>query len=141
MAPEGLPPVTVVIADDNDLLVDALRLAISAADGLEVVATASDGAGAVEAVRANDPDVVLLDLRLGGEWGLDVVPALRGTSSPPEVVVFSAAELDGLVDAAARVGVSWLVPKGASLDDVLRTLTDAGADRRTRDRNPRIDQS
>ncbi|HEU5085272.1 MAG TPA: response regulator [Acidimicrobiales bacterium] len=123
-------PVTVVIADDNDLLLDALRLAVSAADGLEVVATASDGAGAVEAVRAHGPDVVLIDLRLGSEWGLDVVPALRDGPRAPEVVVFSAAELDGVVDEAARVGVSRLVPKGAPLEDVIRTLADAGSERR-----------
>lgn len=132
-------PVTVVIADDNDLLLDALRLAVSAADGLEVVATASDGAGAVEAVRAHGPDVVLIDLRLGDEWGLDVVPALREAPGAPEVVVFSAAELDGVVDEAARVGVSRLVPKGAPLEDVIRTLADAGSERRAGEGQP--DQS
>lgn len=134
-------PVTVVIADDNDLLLDALRLAVSAADGLEVVATASDGAGAVAAVRAHGPDVVLIDLRLGGEWGLDVVPALRDAPRAPEVVVFSAAELDGVVDEAARVGVSRLVPKGAPLEHVIRTLADAGSERRAGEARQQPDQS
>lgn len=134
-------PVTVVIADDNDLLLDALRLAVSAADGLEVVATASDGAGAVAAVRTHGPDVVLIDLRLGGEWGLDVVPALRDAPRPPEVVVFSAAELDGVADEATRVGVARLVPKGAPLDDLIRILADAGSERRAGDGGGRRDQS
>lgn len=131
MAPtEGPRPATVVLADDNDLLVDALRIAISAAPELDVVATASDGAGTVEAVHVHDPDVVLIDLRLGGEWGLDVVPALREGPCPPEVIVFSAAELDALADEAARVGVNRLLPKGAPLEEVIRTLIDAAADRR-----------
>lgn len=139
MAPDERP-VTVVIADDNDLLLDALRLAVSAAEGLEVVATASDGAGAVEAVRTHGPDVVLIDLRLGGEWGLDVVPELLDAPRPPEVVVFSAGDLDEVAEEAAGVGVSRLVPKGAPLEDVIGVLTEAGTDRRAAERRARADR-
>lgn len=124
-------PTRVVIADDNEVLVEALVAAIDAFGPMEVVATAGDGRAVTAAVRAERPDVVLMDLRLGGEWGLDLLPEIRSGSAPPAVVVFSAAELDGLADDAARAGAFRLVPKGAPLREVLAAITEAAASRQS----------
>ncbi|HSP01859.1 MAG TPA: response regulator transcription factor [Acidimicrobiales bacterium] len=119
--------VRVVIADDNALLVDTLVVALTRHPQLRVVATAGNGPATLAAVAEHRPDVVLMDLRLGGTWGLDLVPEMRATDPAPAVVVFSAA-LDDAARRAVEVGeVDGHVRKGAPLDELLGALLAAGS--------------
>ena len=119
--------VRVVIADDNALLVDTLVAALVRHPRLRVVATASDGPAALAAVAEHRPDVLLLDLRLGGTWGLDLVPGIRAADPAPAVVVFSAALDDASRRAVAAGEVAGHVRKGAPLEALLGTLLAAGS--------------
>jgi YesN/AraC family two-component response regulator len=56
--------ITVVIVDDQPLVRTALRNILNTAGTIEVVAEAADGMQAVEAARAQTPDVVLMDIRM-----------------------------------------------------------------------------
>ena len=119
--------VRVVIADDNSLLVDTLIAALAGHPVLRVVATAADGPGALAAVAEHRPDVVLVDLRLGGAWGLDLVPGMRSADPAPAIVVFSAA-LDQASRSAVEAGdVAAHVSKGVPLDELLGALLAAAA--------------
>jgi len=117
--------VRVVIVDDNDLLVDTLVAALRAHPVLRVVATAGDGPGGLAAVSEHRPDVALVDLRLGGAWGLDLVPGMRAVDPPPAIVVFSAALDEATRRAVAAGEVTSHVSKGASLDELLGALVAA----------------
>ncbi len=120
---------TVVIADDNALLVDTLVATMAPIADIDVIATALDGDGLLAAVAEHAPDVVLMDLRLGSRWGLDLVPELRAGPTPPAIVVFSAA-IDPAVRAEGeRAGVFSLLTKGASLQEVRQAVADAAASR------------
>jgi two-component system nitrate/nitrite response regulator NarL len=57
-------PIRVLIADDHPIYIDGLAAAIERANDLELVATARDGAEALERIRADAPDVAVLDLRM-----------------------------------------------------------------------------
>jgi two-component system, NarL family, nitrate/nitrite response regulator NarL len=57
-------PIRVLIADDHPIYIDGLAAAIKRADDLELVATARDGAEALERIEAEKPDVAVLDLRM-----------------------------------------------------------------------------
>lgn len=121
--------IRVLIADDSRLLVDTLVAALADHPTLRVVGAAADGPATLAGVAEHRPDVVLMDLRLGGTWGLDLVPQLGATGPAPAVVVFSAA-LDGASRQAARdVGVAGEVPKGAPLQAIVDALL-AAVDRR-----------
>ncbi|MCO8127684.1 response regulator transcription factor [Acidimicrobiia bacterium EGI L10123] len=123
--------VRVVIVDDNDLLVDTLVAALQGHPVLRVVATAGDGPGGLSAVVEHRPDVALVDLRLGGAWGLDLVPGMRAVDPPPAIVVFSAALDEATRRAVATGEVTSHVSKGAPLDELLGTLVAAADDVRS----------
>lgn len=118
-------PVRVVIADDNAMLVDTLVAALARHPVLEVVSTAVDGAGVLDAVAVSRPDVVLLDLRLGGDWGLDLLPGLTAGERPPGVVVYSAAGDEATTSAARAAGAVAHLEKGAPLQELFDALVAA----------------
>jgi len=95
------PPLRVVVVDDNPVIRLGLRLLLDAAPGLEVVAEASDGDGAVAAADEHAPDVVLLDVRMPGRSGLEVLPELANRSC---VLMLTSSDEDENVRTALGLG-------------------------------------
>lgn len=127
--------VRVVVVDDSAPLRETVVAALAGHPAVEVVGTADDGAGAVRVVGETQPDVVLLDLRLGDAWGLDLVPTLRAGDLGPAVVVFSAS--DAITrEAALAAGAHGQVAKGAPVGEIAAVLVAAAAMRRDRAPGP-----
>jgi DNA-binding NarL/FixJ family response regulator len=101
----------VVIADDQALVRTGFRM-ILAADGIDVVAEAADGAQAVEAVRRHAPDLVLMDIRMPVLDGLEATRRiLAGTPAEPRVLILTTFDLDHYVYAALAAGASGFLLK------------------------------
>lgn len=106
-------PVTVraVIVDDNAEFLWAARSLLER-EGITVVGVASTGADAIRSAQEHDPDVVLVDIRLGDESGFDVAERLSPvTGRRWRVVLISAhpqQELEDLIDKSPAIG---FVPK------------------------------
>ncbi|MGW1228989.1 response regulator [Streptomyces sp. NPDC001478] len=101
----------VVIADDQTLVRTGFRLILGAA-GIEVVAEATDGEEAVEAVRRTRPDVVLMDVRMPGTDGLEATRRiLGGAPGEPRVIILTTFDLDRYVYAALSAGASGFLLK------------------------------
>lgn len=79
---------TAIIVDDEPIARRRLARLIAAIGGVQVVAEAGDGSDAVEAARRHRPDLLLLDIRMPGGDGFDVVDALR--DAPPAIVFVTA---------------------------------------------------
>src|SRR5690348_9970387 len=71
------PNITVVLAEDQGMVLDAFASLLGLQPGIEVVATATDGDAALAAVREHDPDVLLTDIEMPGRTGLDLAADLR----------------------------------------------------------------
>ena len=113
---------TVLIVDDHAAF-RALARELLQADGYEVVGEASDGQTGLEAVRALDPDVVLLDVRLPDMDGFDLADRLAARGCPSAIVVTSSSD-DPLYPArATSCGALGFVAKhdvcGPALDRLL----------------------
>src|SRR5690606_288257 len=87
----------VLIVDDESLVRAGLRMILSAADDLDVVGEADDGADAVRAARECQPDVVLMDIRMPRMDGLAATRDLLGVDPAPRVIVLTTFDLDDYV--------------------------------------------
>ncbi|MFJ9678968.1 response regulator [Streptomyces sp. NPDC101194] len=110
-SPTGTP-VTLLIADDDEVTRSGLRTLLAAQPGIAVVGEAADGVEAVEQARRLRPDVVLMDVRMPRRNGIEATRHLLAESAePPKVVVITTFENDGYVTAALGAGASGFVLK------------------------------
>jgi DNA-binding NarL/FixJ family response regulator len=120
----------VAIADDQPLVRAGLRMIIDSAEGLRVVAEASDGREAIEAVRRARPDIMLMDIRMPALDGIEATRLITsGADSCTRVVILTTFDLDEYVYGALRAGASGFLLKDVSpeqLVDAIRTV--AGGD-------------
>ncbi|RNG04465.1 response regulator [Streptomyces botrytidirepellens] len=106
-------PLRVLLADDQTLVRTGFRMILSA-DGIDVVAEATNGTEAVEAVRRTRPDVVLMDIRMPEMDGLEATRRiLTGAPAPdtPRVIILTTFDLDRYVYAALSAGAGGFLLK------------------------------
>lgn len=103
--------IRLVLADDHPLVLDGLLRLFETEVGFTVLAHCTDGEAALEAVRAQRPDVLVLDLRMPRMGGLDLLRALQSDEFKPRVVVLTAGVDDEAVLEAIRLGVKGVVLK------------------------------
>ena len=104
-------PWRVLLVDDDALVRAGLRMILSAADDLEVVAEVADGRDAVVAVQRHRPDVVLMDIRMPEVDGIAATALVRRLPNPPHVIVLTTFHVDEYVFGALRAGASGFLLK------------------------------
>jgi len=112
----------IVIADDHRIVRDGLRLILAHDPDITVVGEAADGAGLLELVAANEVDVVLLDIKMPGVSGLDVLQRLGEGGSPVRVVVLSMYDDPVYVERAIELGAAGYLLKSVNREELLRAL-------------------
>lgn len=115
-------PLRVLLVDDDPLVRAGLRMILSSAAGLAVVAEASDGAAAVSAVLAHRPDVVLMDVRMPGVDGITGTERVRALADPPAVIILTTFHLDEYVFDALRAGASGFLLKDTAPTDIVEAI-------------------
>ncbi|WP_405949530.1 response regulator transcription factor [Streptomyces prunicolor] len=116
------PPLRVVLADDQTLVRSGFRM-ILRSGGIEVVAEATDGFEAVDAVRRTRPDVVLMDVRMPEMDGLEATRRiLTGTPGEPRVIILTTFDLDQYVYAALSAGASGFLLKDVTPEQLISAV-------------------
>lgn len=87
METEAVPPLRALIVDDERLARVAIRRELERMEDVELVGECGDGEEAVRAIRALDPDLVFLDVRMPGMDGFDVVRSVGVEAMPPVIFV------------------------------------------------------
>jgi DNA-binding NarL/FixJ family response regulator len=119
----------VVVADDQTLVRAGFRLLVDSAPDLQVVGEAADGAEAVELVRRQRPDVVLMDIRMPVMDGLEAtrrIGALQETATA-RILILTTFDLDEYVYQALRAGASGFVLKDIPPADLLAAIRTVAA--------------
>ena len=120
--------ISVLLADDQDLVRTGFRLILEAEDDLVVVGDAGDGEQAIEGVRRRQPDVVLMDIQMPR---LDGIAATRRIAEDPgirsRVVILTTFEQDDYVFEALRAGASGFLLKNAPPEQLVEAVRTVAA--------------
>lgn len=118
----ALPVRRVLLVEDHAPTVAAVaRLIDQLRPEMGVIGTAADLVSARTAIRETKPDVVVLDLDLGGEDGLDLLPALNRAPAP-SVVVLSVSDDESTRKRALAAGAQAFVSKLAKAEELLSAI-------------------
>jgi DNA-binding NarL/FixJ family response regulator len=114
--------IRVVVADDQALVRGAFHVLIDAADDLEVVGDAADGLEAFELVRDQQPDVVLMDIRMPVMDGLEATRRIGELGVATKVLILTTFDLDEYVFGALQAGASGFLLKDTPPVDLLNGI-------------------
>jgi DNA-binding NarL/FixJ family response regulator len=118
--------ISVLIADDQDLVREGLRMLLEAEPDLRVAGEAGDGIQAVAEVRRLDPDVVLMDVRMPRADGIEATAQLARRGCRTRILMLTTFDLDEYVYRAMKAGASGFLLKDASreqLAEAVRTVS------------------
>jgi DNA-binding NarL/FixJ family response regulator len=117
-------PIRVVLAEDQPMVRAGFRALLDSRSDIEVVGEAATGVEAVEQVRAQRPDVAVMDIRMPEMDGLEATRQITAdhTLSDTRVLVLTTFELDEYVYGALRAGASGFLLKGGQPDDLVQAI-------------------
>ncbi|PPK71134.1 response regulator transcription factor [Actinokineospora auranticolor] len=119
--------IRLLLVDDEELVRAGLRMILTSADDITVVAEAADGRAALDAVAAHHPDVVLMDIRMPGVDGLTALTELRRAGNSVKVVVLTTFDLDDHVHHALCAGASGFLLKDVPPRDLITAVRTVAA--------------
>ena len=114
--------ITVVLVDDHAVVRSGLRLLLDAQDDIDVVGEAGNAKDAVFRARALKPDVILLDIVMPGENGIEALPKLLKEAPGTRVLVLSMQDDPSYVREAFAAGASGYVLKEAVDEEVVSAV-------------------
>jgi two-component system, NarL family, nitrate/nitrite response regulator NarL len=122
MSPQNAAPIRVFIIDDHRSILWGLeRLIESGTPTMQVVGTATSCAEALNTLNAASPDVILLDIDLGDENGVDEIPKLVANARA-RILILTGVRDESLHDKAVLAGASGVVVKEASAETILTAI-------------------
>ena len=114
--------IRVLLAEDQALVREGLRMMLAAEPDIEVVGEAGDGKQALELIRRLGPDVVLMDVRMPELNGIDATRRLTESGSAVRVLVLTTFGLDEYVYEAMRAGASGFLLKDARREQLAAAI-------------------
>ena len=123
----GMSPIRVLLVDDDPLVREGLSMMLDGAGEITVVGQAGDGDEIPRGTSADTVDVVLMDLRMRRQGGLEATQRLREQARPPEVIVLTTFDSDHNVLEALRLGASGFLLKDSPPDEIARAIRSVAA--------------
>jgi DNA-binding NarL/FixJ family response regulator len=114
--------VRVVLADDQPLVRNGLRVLMADAPDIDVVGEAGTGAEAVQLVRDTEPDVAVMDIRMPGMDGIEATHLITAAAGATRVLILTTFDDDEYIYGALRAGASGFLVKDMALDDILGAI-------------------
>lgn len=121
-AEEAAPRIRVLVVDDHPIVRQGVRSLLATYRDVEIAGEAATPAEALEAARAQQPDVVLLDIRLPGRNGIDLTRQIVGALPRTRVVILTNYEDDEYLIGALRAGAHGYLLKSVSDEMLVWTI-------------------
>lgn len=122
-----MPPVRIVLVEDNEVFRDALELLLGMRTDVEIVASVGDGAAAVAAAKEYRPDVVLMDYRLPTLDGIQATAQVVEEVPGVAVVALTASADDAEREALVEAGAVACLTKDQELEEIVAAILQAAA--------------
>lgn len=114
--------ITVLIADDHPVVRQGLRVLLEVQDDIDVIGEASDGTEAARMAAEICPDVMLLDLKMPGMKGPEVIEDLAARRIPARILVLTSVTDPAAADTAVRAGAAGFLYKDVDPDALVRAI-------------------
>lgn len=114
--------IKIVIADDQELIRQSLKVVLSVNEDIEVVDAVSNGEEAVRSVAKYRPDVVLMDIRMPGIGGVESTARIKSRYPNTKVIVLTTFDDDEYIFGALKNGASGYLLKGSSLSELSEAI-------------------
>jgi two-component system, NarL family, nitrate/nitrite response regulator NarL len=116
------PKIRIVVADDHPIFRDGLCKLLALEEDFEVVAQASDGRQVLELLQQQEPDILLLDLKMPGLDGLATLQRLQSVKNKTRVIVLTASDDKNEFVQAMRLGTSGIVLKQTATELLIKSI-------------------
>ena len=121
------PEITVLLADDHEVVREGLRLALLRSPHIRVVGEAPDGATAVALAERRKPDVVVMDLRMPEMDGIEATEEITRRVPEVKVLIFTAYSERALLQRGLESGARGYILKEAPHETLLRAIEKVAA--------------
>src|SRR5436853_4997769 len=116
-------PLSIIVVEDDQFLLEVLtRLLNHERDRYQVVSPVTNIPAAVEACRKYSPDLLLVDINLPGESGIQAIPKFRQLCPRLRIILCTAEVTDARILEALRTGVDGFVEKTGTWDDFIQAI-------------------
>ncbi len=122
-----MPPVRMVLVEDNEVFRDALELLLGMRDDVSIVASVGDGVAAVSAAKEFRPDVVLMDYRMPALDGIQATAQIAQAVPGVAIVALTASADDAEREALLEAGAVACLMKDQELDEIVAAILQAAA--------------
>jgi DNA-binding NarL/FixJ family response regulator len=123
-------PIRILIVDDHPVVVAGLTSMLATQGGMEVLGSASSGEEAMEFLRTRRADVLLLDLRMPGMSGVDILHALKRAKINARAIILTSFETDEDIYRAVQAGAQGYLLKDAPQADMVEAIHAVNGGRR-----------
>ncbi|NLL79839.1 MAG: response regulator transcription factor [Clostridiales bacterium] len=114
--------IKVLIADDQELIRQSLKIVLEGRENLEVTGTAENGQEVIRCVRQTQPDIILMDIRMPKMDGVQCTKIIKENHPEIKIIILTTFDDDEFVYDALKYGASGYLLKGVSMDDLVEAI-------------------
>ena len=114
--------IKVVIADDQELIRESLKIILGTHDDIQVVGVAGDGSDVLHILEREAVDVILMDIRMPGMDGVHCTKIVKEQYPHIKIIILTTFDDDDFVFSALKYGASGYLLKGVGMDDLYQAI-------------------
>lgn len=114
--------IKVLIADDQELIRESLKIVLNTHEDLQVIDTVEDGFDVLDSLKRNIPDVILMDIRMPRMDGVYCTKMVKEAYPDVKIIILTTFDDDDFVFSALKFGASGYLLKGVSMDGLYQAI-------------------
>ncbi len=114
--------INIVIIEDDQTIAEGLRYSIEFNKKYSVSEIYNNAEDALKEIKADNPDIIILDINLPGKTGLDIIPDLKKSLPESEILMLTSSDEDEDIFNALRLGASGYLQKDLEIESLLEAL-------------------